>query len=36
MEEWWRWRESLSGLIWKWRIQMDRRGLKGILGNFDL
>jgi hypothetical protein len=25
-----------KGLFGKWGIQVDRRGLKGILGNFDL
>jgi hypothetical protein len=25
-----------KGLFGKWRIQVDGRGLKGILGNFDL
>jgi hypothetical protein len=27
---------TLEGLFGKWRIQVDGRGLKGILGNFDL
>jgi hypothetical protein len=27
---------SLKGLFGKWRIQVDGRGLKEILGNFDL
>jgi hypothetical protein len=25
-----------SGLFGKWRIEVDGRGLKGILGNFEL
>jgi hypothetical protein len=28
--------QILQGLFGKWRIQVDGRGLKGILGNFDL
>jgi hypothetical protein len=27
---------ALEGLFGKWRIEVDGRGLKGILGNFEL
>jgi hypothetical protein len=33
---WKRARSFLQGLFGKWRIQVDGRGLKGILRNFDL
>jgi hypothetical protein len=28
--------DILKGLFGKWRIEVDGRGLKGILGNFEL